>query len=361
MAEMSAPFTIDKEMRIKWSVPYRMVPNRFEELCRRILEGKKTEEEVKQESSDDDDDFLGKLVNRRSCDTPSQSQACREAPDKRGSHIRGKMAEDTESSEEENEDKDVEKQTSDAEYQMPINYIKCGGDDSNNSSTPDGTSGDPKPLTEEEIEETMREVRRIRLGENKPKKLDLGFSRLQHVTDISLEFMCGPTLPNVPRLLELTKKTSEEVLKVLSVVGVTHAEWEEFVQGRNELFNLWSPVLARVAMWTSRPLVRLLRREDPRERLGWGTQGEDRVWRISTLPTIGETCRTALKVNDKLETSKRILLKGWYQWEGRSLTEDQVDQFFSGMEEEAERVGVALLQLSKATDSKLLFRMFMEF
>ena len=365
MAEMHPPFEVDEELRIKWSVPCRLVPHPFEEMCRNILQGKNEKREDKETSSDEDDNFFGNLVCKRS--------------DGKGEHERGKEMNngkddmDSKGGLEQDDEggcTQATKSTRD-EYLLPINYMKCidgnlchdhSADgqlgDRDRGEGVDGSTVDQKPLTDEEIKETMRKVRQIRLGLDEPKVLDLGFSRLRHVTDVSLEYMSGPTPPNVRRLLDLAGKTKEEVGGALEL---SDREWGEIEEGKNDSFNLWTPVMARVAMWTARPLVRLLRREDPTERLGWGTQGPDRVWRISTLPTIGETSRRALEICQKLETSKRVLQKGWYQWEDRSLTEEEIEAFFAGESEVAERTGRILLQLSDATDSKLLFRMFMEF
>ena len=365
MAEILPPFEVDKELRIKWSVPCRLVPHPFEEMCRSILQGKEDKREDKEASSDEEDNFFGNLVCKRSDRSGEYEEDKAMNNSKNDTDSKGGLEQDDEGS-----GMQGTKPTRD-EYLLPINYVKCiDGDhcydhsvdsqlgDCDRGEGADGSTVDQKPPTDEEIEETMRDVRRIRLGLDKPRVLDLGFSRLRHVTDVSAEYMCGPTPPNVRRLLDLTGKTKKEVGEAL---GLSDREWDEIQEGRNDSFNLWTPVMARVAMWTSRPLVRLLRREDPAERLGWGTQGADRVWRISTLPTIGETSRRGLEICQKLETSKRVLQKGWYQWEDRSLTEEETEAFFAGESEIAERMGRILLQLSDATDSKLLFRMFMEF
>ena len=174
--------------------------------------------------------------------------------------------------------------------------------------------------------------------------------------DLSTDYLFGPRLPDLGKLVKLSRKPEEELR---AVAKLSKAEWQELMNGKNRDLNLWGPVFAQIAVLTKRPLVRLLSKEDPGERLGWGTQQEDGTWTITHLPTVGATCMTALNQVGAMATLHRLATRGWLQWKGQRLTTPELEVFFKGECRTAELAAGILVKLASSASSKLVFAMFM--
>ena len=340
-----SPFAVDEEtLTLRWSVPCQVVPHPLDELCMRILhEGKGGREKGGSDRvetcSDDEDDFFAKsfVVGRRQ------------------STIEVVKAE---------EESNEEKLTDAGSEGVGMKGLKR---DMLQSGQATGESKENASIEEEEEEGcdqseeegppllTQEDIQMLRLRKTKPKTVNLGMECYRDATDISPEHLFGPTLPNVKKLLTVSKTSPEAARESLCLSA---DEWAQVVEGKNEGLNLWGPVLAQVAVLSQLPLVRILRKEDPSERMGWGSKGSDGAWHITTLSSVGVTSRRALEEVGTLDKASQRLLTGWVQWRGRSLTKSEMEAFFRGESEGAEKTAGMLLKLANATNSKLLFAMF---
>ena len=336
-----SPFTVDEEsLTLRWSVPCQVIPHPLDKLCMRILhEGKGDHEEGGSDRvetcSDDEDDFFAKnfVVGRRQ------------------STIEVVKAED-----ESNE----EKLANAGSGGVGMKGLKGGmlqSGQATGGSKEDASKEEEWDRSEEEGPplHTLEDIQMLRLRKRKPKTIDLGMECYRDATDISPEHLFGPTLPNVKKLLTVSKTSPEAVRESLCLSA---DEWAQVVEGENEGLNVWGPVLAQVAVLSQRPLVRILRKEDPSERMGWSSKGADGGWHITTLSSVGVTSRGALEEVGTLDEASQRLLTGWVQWRGRSLIKSEIEAFFRGESEGAEKTAGMLLKLANATNSKLLFAMF---
>lgn len=339
------PFTIDeKTLSLHWRVPCQVVPHPLDELCMRILHEEKggCRESVSDRGEpsldDDEDDFFGKnfVVSRR--------ESINHIVKPTGAELKEEELADTESG-------------SVGMKSLEGGMLQGGqatGEGMENVSRQE-MGGCAVSETEDPPIDTLEDIQMLRLRRTKPEAVDLGLECYKDATDTSPGHLFGPTLPDVKKLLLVSKKNAEAVKDTLNL---SEDKWMQVVEGNDEELNLWGPVLAQVAVLSQRPLVRLLRKEDPSERLGWGSKGEDGEWHITTLTSVGMTSRRALEEAGSLEEATQRLLSGWVQWRGRKLTKNQVEAFFRGESEGAERTAGLILKLANTTNSKLLFAMF---
>ena len=344
-AKFCPPFTVDeKTLALRWSVPCQVVPHPLDELCMKILhEGKEggregSDDRGELSSDDEEDDFFGKdfVVGRRQSTNEVIKPVGTELKDKeelaeaelggvRFKGLEGGMVESGQGA--------------------------GGGEEDASKEEMDGyTPGEEGPLLD-----TLEDIQMLRLRKTKPTVVDLGMDCFKDATDTSPGHLFGPTLPDLKKLLAVSKKSREAVRDALCLSA---DEWMQVVEGKNAELNLWGPVLAQVATLSQRPLVRILRKEDPSERMGWGSKGGDGQWHITTLSSVGVTSRRALEEAGTLEEARKRLSSGWVQWRGRRLSQSQVDALFQGESEGAERIAGLLLKLANVTSSRLLFAMF---
>ena len=350
------PFNVDtKTLTLHWSVPCQLVPHPLDELCLRILKegkegGRKEACSTRGEPSsdeDDEDDFFSKdfVVGRRpsSCEVSKPVSAAL-----KGEELGEAMSEEKEC---------VREKVLEESMSPTRKGAGEGEEDGDNIHEDPREEKDSCTLGEEDDQplETLEDIKMFRLRKTRPKQADLGLDCYKDAKDISPGHLFGPTLPAVEKLLTVSKKSGEVVREALCL---STDEWMQITSGKDERLNLWGPTLAQVAMLSQRPLVRILRKEDPSERMGWGRKGTDGEWHITILTSVGVTSKLALQEAGSLEEAKQRLLQGWVQWKGRSLTEGQLEAFFRGESDEAEEMAELLLKLANATTSRLLFAMF---
>lgn len=107
----------------------------------------------------------------------------------------------------------------------------------------------------------------------------------------------------------------------------------------------WAPVFAKCTLLCRRGILKLL--------------GVDEAF-PDLKPSVGQTIYTCLEKRGEqtIQQCVECLRVGWRGWERYRLTEEQLLEFFTGRNKEAEQVAKFLVKFGLATDISSLFTLF---
>eukprot|EP00040_Diaphanoeca_grandis_P039123 m.258196 g.258196 ORF g.258196 m.258196 type:complete len:289 (-) comp36261_c0_seq1:32-898(-) len=146
-----------------------------------------------------------------------------------------------------------------------------------------------------------------------------------------------------PRFLRLLSAVGKDINTLASELGMQKSKLETIMANEDDVVERWAPVLAKCTRIAKVGLLRILNKDYSK-----------------TNDSVGSTVREFLVAAGKRATENCVeaLTTGWNGWIAYKLDRAQIEMFFAGECEEAERVADFLLKLANATDPTNIFSLF---